>query len=53
MTMAQAWCSAVEALAQAFSTFTTGMRPTPIERRTTWPRMHSWPLSRPAAALPT
>jgi hypothetical protein len=24
-----------------------------MERRTTWPRMHSCPVTRPAAALPT
>ena len=32
---------AVEALAQAFSTFTTGIDPIRAERNTTWPRMHS------------
>jgi hypothetical protein len=30
-----AWCSAVEALAQAFSTFTTGIAPMPADRSTT------------------
>ncbi len=52
-TIAQAWWSAVEALAQAFSTLTTGMRPMPMLRRITWPRMDSWPVTSPAAALPT
>jgi len=33
--MALAWLKAVEELAQAFSTFTTGSRPSPIERRIT------------------
>jgi hypothetical protein len=51
--MAQAWWSAVEALAQAFSTLMTGSRPRPIERRITWPRIHSCPVTSPAAALPT
>ena len=32
---------AVEALAQAFSTFTTGRRPRPIDRRITCPRIDS------------
>jgi hypothetical protein len=41
VTIAAAWLSAVDALAQAFSTFTTGIFPIPRERRITWPRMHS------------
>src|SRR3990172_1967382 len=44
---------AVEELAQAFSVLTMGILSMPISRRTTWARMHSWPVISPAAALPT
>src|SRR3990170_2056040 len=44
---------AVEELAQAFSVLTMGILSMPISRRITWARMHSWPVIRPAAALPT
>jgi hypothetical protein len=52
-TYSQAMWNAVEELAQAFSVLIIGMPPIPISRRTTWPRMHSWPVISPAAALPT
>ena len=45
--------NAVEELAQAFSVLITGMPPMPISRRTTWPRIISWPVISPAVALPT
>ena len=48
-----AWWRAVDALAQAFSTLMTGIRPIPSARRITWPRIDSWPVITPAAALPT
>ena len=53
VTIAHAWCNAVEDDAQAFSTLTTGILPIPSSRNTTCPRMHSWPVTTPAAALPT
>ena len=45
--------NAVEELAQAFSVLMIGMPPMPISRRTTWPRIISWPVISPAVALPT
>ncbi len=51
--MAAAWCAAVDADAHAFSTLITGSRPRPMSRRMTWPRIDSWPVTSPAAALPT
>src|SRR3990170_2503846 len=45
--------NAVEADAQAFSMLYTGRPPSPSARRITWPRIHSWPVIRPAIALPT
>jgi hypothetical protein len=49
----QACESAVEPLAQAFSTLMIGIFPMPIVSSTTWPRIDSWPVTSPAAQLPT
>src|SRR5712692_8070627 len=45
--------SAVDDEAHAFSTFTIGTPRSPVRRRTTWPRMDSWPFISPDTALPT
>ena len=52
-TYIQATWKAVEELAQAFSVLMIGMPPMPMSRRATWPRIISWPVIRPAVALPT
>ena len=44
-------CNAVLAPAQAFSTFTTGMDPMPMERITHWPRMECWFVYMPQKVL--
>ena len=31
----------------------SGIAPIPAERNTTWPRIHSWPVTSPAIAFPT
>ena len=43
---------AVLPLAQAFSTFVTGMPEIPIARSATWPRIMCWPSMCPCEALP-
>ena len=45
--------NAVDELAQAFSVLIIGMSPKPISRRMTCARIISWPVIRPAVALPT
>src|SRR3990172_1318541 len=52
-TYSQATWRAVLELAQAFSVLIMGILSMPISRRITCARMHSWPVMRPAAALPT
>ncbi len=44
---------AVDELAQAFSVLTIGILSMPMSLSTTWARMHSCPVMRPAAAFPT
>jgi hypothetical protein len=45
-------CKAVEAVAHAFSTFTTGTLEMPIARATISPRIMSWPSICPWTQLP-
>ena len=52
-TACQPRCRALAAEAQAFSTLKIGMPSIPSGRSTTWPRIISWPVTRPAAPLPT
>ena len=44
---------AVAAEAHAFSTLKIGIASMPTGRRSTWPRIISWPVTRPATAFPT
>src|SRR4051794_21340914 len=51
-TAVTARCRAVDPVAQAFSTLTTGIPWIPMLRRATCPRTISWPVIRPAIAFP-
>ena len=49
---ASATCTALDEVAQAFSTLTTGTPASPALAATSWPRTISCPSSTPAIALP-